>query len=175
MISQHQPHVFYRCVGLVILALLVFQIFETRSIAQQNQPNFAGEWKLNAQKSKSTTWFRSEVPDVLDIRHSGLKLKMRHPFSPLGDRDIYSYVIDGNERVANVSATGVVFKGKAYWDGNTVVIERHQQATDNDQPIEWFWRSRYSMSADGKVLVVDNERPGDPNSDFQSELIYEKQ
>jgi hypothetical protein len=80
----------------MILVWLAFQILGTKSLAQQAQPNLTGKWKLNTERSKSTTWFGLELHDVLEIEHSGLKLKMRHPTSTLHG-ETTSYLIDGKD------------------------------------------------------------------------------
>ena len=56
-------------------------------------------------------------------------------------------MIDGKERVANRSTEDGVTRAKAYWDGDTLVIQK-QQETDRGQVA---FVVRYTLSQDGKA------------------------
>jgi len=132
-------------------------------------PDLTGTWKLNPSMSKIDTFGFGSSPDVLVVKHSGANLTMRHSTSPLGG-ETYSYVIDGKEHLAKFTKKNEFTQANAYWDGNTLVIEKHHQTKIGDFPWpEVFVTSRYSLSADGETLSVVNE------AGYHAVLIYDKQ
>jgi len=95
--------------------------------------------------------------------------------SPNGiDSNKYVYVVDGKQHLS-CSSQNSMYQAKAYWDGETLVIEKEQQNGNNYPPLHNYWTSRYSLSSDGKVLAVNNQRGALPKDGFHSELIYDKQ
>jgi hypothetical protein len=145
----------------------------TTSLAQQAQaPDLSGKWKLNKDRSKSPTWFGVERGEILEIKQSGLKVHMQRLKHSL-DENNYSYVIDGKLHESYLSPQAE-YQAKTYWDGSTLVIEKQQRSRDGGRSLDIAWTSRYSLSSDGKILVVNNQHTR-PNDGFKSEVIYDKQ
>jgi hypothetical protein len=91
---------------------------------------------------------------------------MKHMFS--GRSEIYSYVTDGKERVANRSSQDGEMRAKTYWDSDTLVVEKHQAGV--------LWVSRYTLSQDGKCLAVTHSvNKSSFSNAFDESLTYEKQ
>lgn len=68
-----------------------------------------------------------------------------------GGRETEYYVTDGQERVALPDSHGIQLRAKAYWDGNTLVIEKRREGEDFGVSV---YTMRYELSADGKILHV---------------------
>ena len=113
--------------------------------AQQTKPDLSGTWKLKPSKSKLDV-DHPVVPDKCKINHSEPRLVMVYTF-PVSS-ETYSYMTDGEERVVNSSSQNGVTRAKAFWDGDTLVIEgRNDRARVS-------WIDRYTLSQDGRNLVV---------------------
>ena len=133
--------------------------------AQQAQPDLTGTWKINLNKSKLGPR-HGPGSDSYIIKHLEPRIEMEHRF--FGRSEIYSYVTDGGERVANRSSVDGKTSAKTYWDGDTLVIEKHQRGI--------FWVSRYTLSQDGQTLAVTHHNNKSWFSDaFDESLTYEKQ
>jgi hypothetical protein len=132
--------------------------------AQQAKPILAGTWKLNLSKSRLAPQHPRES-DIYKIRQSEPRLEVIHIFS--GRSETYSYVTDGKERVANRSVQDGELRAKAYWDGDTLVIDKQQGSA---------WTSRYSLSHDGKSLIVTQHITRSAfSAPFDEFLTYDKQ
>src|SRR6266404_1974616 len=113
------------CSRIVILLWLAPYLLVAEGPSKQPMPDLTGTWKLNAKSSKQGAIHGSEM---LEIKHSGTVLKIRHR-NPSGD-NTYSYVIDGKEGVAKFATDGVT-TAKTYWEGDTLIIESHHH--DNNR------------------------------------------
>ena|SRR5450631_883282 len=151
----------------IVPIILAFSLclVATRVSAQQAKPNLTGTWKLNLNKSKLAPR-HGPGGDSYIIKHSEPRLEIDHMFS--GRSEIYSYVTDGKERVASRSQQDGETRAKTYWDGDTLVIEKHQAGS--------FWVSRYTLSQDAKSLTVTHavDKSSFGNA-FDESLTYEKQ
>lgn len=157
-----------RRITFTVLALLFWSVVVNVS-AQQARPNLTGTWKLNLNKSKLAMQ-HGTGGDLYKIKHLEPRLEMIHTFS--GGGETYSYVIDGKERVANRSMEDGVTRARAYWDGDTLVIQK-QQETDRGQVA---FVVRYTLSQDGKSLAVTHHVNRSPfSAAFDESLTYEKQ
>jgi hypothetical protein len=150
--------------SLIFLALLLCCV-ATRASGQQAKPNLNGTWKLNRSESKLAPK-HGPGSDRYKIKHSEPRIKMEHTF-PDGQSETYSYMTDGKERVANRSPLDGETRAKAYWDGDTLVIEKHQKDS--------IWMSRYTLSQEGKSLAVTHHvNKSSFSSAFDESLMYEK-
>jgi hypothetical protein len=143
MDSSLRVPIYFR-ITLISLALL-FCYVPTPVSAQQTKPDLSGTWKLKHSKSKLDV-DHPILSDECKINHSEPRLVMVFTFPQ--SSMIYSYMTDGEERVANSSSQNGVTRAKAYWDGDTLVIEgRNERSGDS-------WTARYPLSQDGRNLVV---------------------
>ena len=86
--------------------------------------------------------------------------------------DTYHYVTDGKEHVAKRSLVNGETRAKAYWDDDTLVIEKRQEVAQRDSS----WVVRYTLSQDGKSLAVTHHVNKSSFSDaFDLSLTFEKQ
>jgi hypothetical protein len=155
-------------ITLIILAFLFCSV-ATHVSAQQAKPNLTGTWKLNLSKSKLAPQ-HGPGGDRYKIKHSEPRLEMEHTF--YGRSETYSYMTDGKERVANRSPQDGETRAKAYWDGDTLVIEKHQETGRAGI----IWMSRYTLSQDGKSLAVTHHvNKSSFSAAFDESLTYEKQ
>jgi hypothetical protein len=137
--------------------------------AQQTKPNLSGTWKLNLGRSKLAALQRRGSSEYR-IKHSEPRLVMEHVFD--GRSETYSYMTDGKERVANTSLQGLVTRAKAYWEGGTLVIGKHQETSIGEATSI----RRYTMSQDGQSLIVTEHVNQSPfSSAFDQLLFYQKQ
>ncbi len=135
----------------------------THVSAQQTKPDLTGTWKLNLSESRLAAQ-RLRESDLYRIKHLEPRLEMVH------ESETYRYVTDGKERVANTSQLGVT-RAKAYWDGDTMVIEKHQDIGGGAN-----WICRYTLSQDGKsLLVTEHVSKSSFGAAFEESLTYEKQ
>jgi hypothetical protein len=110
--------------SLAILAFFCCLVLR-HSFAQQRKPDLGGTWKLNLSSSRFALQ-RKPAGDTYKIKHAEPRLKVEYLFD--GRSETYSYIVDGKERVANRSVLDGETRAKAYWDGDTLVIEKHQDA-----------------------------------------------
>jgi len=85
-----------------------------------------------------------------------------------------SYVIDGKERLADFAADSVTM-AKTYWEGDTLVIESNNHDNNRGFAADTSLNSRYTLSADQKILAVVVRGVKGPVSGSRAELIYERQ
>jgi hypothetical protein len=157
------------CAIRVILAFLVFTSAGHAS-AQQAKPNLTGTWKLNASKSKLAPQHERGI-DLYKIKHSEPRVEMLHMFD--GRSEPYFYLTDGKERIANRSEQDGDLRAKTYWDGDTLVIEKHQELGPGSGTV---WTSRYTLSQDGQSLIVTQHFKKSSIGSVPDEyLVYEKQ
>jgi hypothetical protein len=139
------------------------------SFAQHQRPNLSGTWKLNLGSSKVAPQHKREG-DAYKINHAEPRLKVEHLFE--GRSEAYSYIVDGKERVANKSALDGETRAKAYWEGETLVIEKHQDAA----PGVTTWVSRYSLSQDMQTLrIAQRVTRSSFTPPFDELLVYDRQ
>ncbi len=182
------------------LFLLMLAVFPCQTHPQSGEPvqhgpalpNLSGAWELNLKMSKFEGIGFRTPPTLLVVEHSGAKVSMRHTASAKNGRSL-SYVIDGKEHFVNFTGDEVTY-ARAYWDGNTLVIENHQQihtknpnaASNRMSPsgppaseaaggTETFVTSRYLLSADGKTLTVVDQSTRPPDTGYHAVFIYDKQ
>jgi len=150
-------------VTVVTLASLSCSLSQN-ALTQQAKPNLTGSWKLNLSNGKVAP---HHMPDLYRIKHSDSRLEMVQTVE--GRSESFFYVVDGKDRVTNMSGQ---VRAKAYWDGDTVVIEKHLVI---DAGVR-IWTSRYRLSEDGKSLVVAiHTKDSSFNDIFDESLTYEKQ
>src|ERR1035441_4083847 len=141
--DSHSPVVpIHSRITLMVLAFLFCSV-ATHVSAQQAKPNLSGTWKVNLSKSKPAPQ-HGPGSDRYKIKHLEPRIEMEHAFD--GRSETYSYMTDGKERVANRSPQDGETRAKAYWDGDTLVIEKHQEIG----PRGSVSMSRYILSQDGK-------------------------
>ena len=140
----------------------------TPSLAQQQKPNLSGTWRFNLKSSKLGPHSRRDV-DSFKIKHIEPQLEVVHVFD--GRSLAFSFVVDGKEHVA---ANRPTFDGetraKAYWDGETLVIEKYQDHGRGSQ-----WVSRYNLAQDGNSLTISQHITRSPDGPFDETRIYDKQ
>jgi len=149
---------------LSLLVALVCWFTFTESFGQQQRPDLSGTWKLNLKASKLAP---AHETDACQIKHAEPLIEVRCSFH--GRNELYSYMTDGKERIANISADGTI-RAKTYWDGETLVIEKRQDRGDT------AWVSRYRLSQDAKVLeLTQHITKSAVRSPFDESLYYDKQ
>jgi hypothetical protein len=139
-------------------------------LAQQVKPNLTGKWKINLSKSKLAPQHGPGI-DRYKIKHSEPRVEMDHLFNSGGET--YSYVIAGKKRIVNTSLQDGPTRARAYWDGDTLVIEK-QREIGSVGVSEWI--DRYTLSQDGKSLVVIlHANKSSFSAAIDESLIYERE
>jgi hypothetical protein len=157
----------------VVVVILVLLCWGTHDgMGQQSKPNLSGTWKLNSAKTEHPQWWRETRDYACVIEHSESKVSMTH-ISQSGNQTDF-YLTDGKEHIARSPHHDEQLRAKAYWDGNTLVIESHREAGDFRVSV---WTSRYELSQDGKTLQVSEHFLKSPSSDkpFDVFRTFEKQ
>jgi len=138
------------------------------SLGQQLKPNLTGTWKINLKSSKLAPAHPPEQHERYKIRHAEPRLEVTHSFN--GRSEVIAYVTDGKERVVHRSLDEGPIRAKAYWEGETLVIEKHQ-----DQ-VNCSWVSRFSLSQDGKSLgIAQHVAASTLSGPFDESLVYDKE
>jgi hypothetical protein len=154
---------------LIILGSL-FCSASTHVSAQQAKPNLTGTWKINLSKSKLAPQHGPGI-DRYKIKHSEPRVEMEHTFN--GRSETYTYMTDGKERMANGSLQDGATRAKTHWDSDTLVIEKKQAIGSVGA---FVWISRFTLSQDGKSLVVTQHASKSSfGAAFDESLIYEKE
>jgi hypothetical protein len=113
--------------------------------------NFSGDWKLNVSKSD---FGQMPAPSSMTqkVTHEDPKLKVAvKSSSERGDFEYeMNYTTDGQESTNEIR--GNPMKSIVKWDGDVLVIESKGRFGDN----EFTMRSRWTLSADGKTLTIEN-------------------
>ncbi len=119
----------------------------------ESRPNFTGTWVMNAGKSD---WGGLETPDILRyvIRHNGGNLVLVSTQDSTSKRMEMS--TDGQERLTEEDAESEIW-ARLYWDGKTLVWEGRRKAKPAHQVQPVRWTSRWSLSEDGKRLLVKRQ------------------
>jgi hypothetical protein len=152
---------------LVIVLGLLCCFAAKRLAAQSVKPNLSGTWELNVSKSKLSRLHRAGT-DRYKIRHSDPRLMMEHTY-PSGNTDTSYYTTDGKQGLPNPQYWQEL--AKAYWDGDTLVIEKHQETSQ----VSITWMYRYTLSRDGHSLAVTRHVTKNSfSADLDESLIYEK-
>ena len=153
----------------IMFIFLVFVVsFATHSSAQEAKPNLSGTWKLNVSKSKLAPLHHSE-DDWYRIKHTEPKMDVVHTLD--GIRQVSFYVIDGKERLANMTAKHGEIWAKAYWDVDTLVVERHQEIVASGLILHSASTSRITLSRDRQSMTVNHLML---NGSFDESLTYER-
>ena len=158
-------------IALIILAFLLCSVV-THVSAQQTKPNLTGTWLLNRSKSKLSP---HHVPGSVryKIKHSEPRIEMTLLF--LGRTETYTYMTDGKERAARLSLQEGAMQAKAYWESDTLVIEKHY-AIPSQTVGASVSISRYTLSRDGKSLAIaSHANKSSLGAAFDESLTFEKQ
>ncbi len=157
-----QPVFLKSCITIISLAFSFCSIPIYVS-AQQAKPDLSGKWKLKPSKSK----FEGYHAEECRINHSEPRLVMMWTLPISTETD--SYITDGQERVVNSSSQNGVTRGKAYWDGDTLVVEGRNDRSG------WNWIGRYTLSQDARSLVVtEHLNKSSVGPAFDELLTFEK-
>jgi hypothetical protein len=74
--------------------------------------------------------------------------------------------------MANVPGQSAAIRCKAYWDGDTVVIDKNQDSGDFGTT---SWTSRYSLSQNGKTLaIIEHVARSAFSASFDETLVYDR-
>ena len=157
----------FRSLTLFVILVFFYCLGLRHSFAQQQKPNLSGTWKLNLRDSKFSFQHKRES-DTYKIKHAGPRLEVAHLFD--GRSQLTTYLTDGKERFVNWSSEDGALRAKAYWDGDTLLIEKHQDLGDTT------WVSRYSLSQDGKSLRITHRVIRSSfSAAFDQSLVYDKE
>jgi len=152
---------------LPVIVAFITCLISTDSVGQQQKPDLSGTWRLNLKASKLAPEHPRDT-DTYQIKHTEPRIEVRHLFN--GRSELYSYITDGKERIVNMSVQDGPLRAKASWDGDTLVIEKHQERGDTT------WVSRYKLSQDAKTLeLTQHVSKSALSSPFDESLFYEKQ
>jgi hypothetical protein len=158
-------------VAFMLVSLLVVCILPTKGFSQQPTPDLSGEWKLNAKASRQGAIRGSEL---LQIEVSGNAVKMGHPHGAKDKKWLSSLVIDGKEHLLTYAMDDRTM-AKAYWEGETLVIENHHHDNNRTFVEDIYFKYRYALSADPKNLIVTVEGMRPPVAGLRADLVYERQ
>jgi hypothetical protein len=151
-----------------ILVVLALWFVVTHVSAQLAKPNLSGTWELNPTKSKLLRVHRGGT-DRYKITHSEPQLWMEHTYSSRSETS--RSTTDGTPMPTDPDHRDVL--AKAYWDGGTLVIERHYEIDEGR--FRFTWVGRYKLSQDGQSLAVTQHVTRNSFSlDLDESLVYDK-
>jgi hypothetical protein len=133
------------------------------------QPNFSGEWKMNAAKSNFAPLPQPDRLVRKIVQHdSHLKIRTTQFGQQREIVTDLAYTTDGAE-CKNV-IRGQQFTGNARWDGDTLSIESKRAV----QGMEIVQTERWTLSADGRTMTIANNVET-PQGAFDITIVLEKQ
>lgn len=136
-----------------------------------DKPNFSGIWKLDAPQSD----FGPQTPPgqaQYVIRHVGSKLSFN--YTQDGHTSRVDITPDNEERVTS-STEDINTWTRAYWSGDTLVLQsRERRKFGTQEATGAGWTSRWSLSGDGKRLIIDRTLKNGEHEATQR-IVYVKQ
>lgn len=116
---------------------------------QAKRPDFSGKWKVNVAKSRYIKPHKGGA-ETYKIKQTDRRLEVTRR-SDFGI-DTYYHTLDGKEEPQLSDPEGLKLRTKAYWDGDTLVIETKQDINSK----ETRSMGRYALSADGQLLTINS-------------------
>lgn len=151
-------------------ALIALSLCFVIAASAADKPDFSGKWKLNASKSDLG---QMPVPDKweMTVEHKEPNLKSTTvTVGQMGERTMEAvYKTDGTE-TTNKGFGDSETKSTAKWDGSVLAITTNMEFQGNKMTME----SRWSLSADGKVMTVDQTMKSD-RGEFTLKRVLDKQ
>jgi hypothetical protein len=145
----------------------VVALFAAMVLAAQayGAPNLTGVWKLNLAKSD---YGPVPPPETMTrtINHNDPSLQIStYQKGAQGEATTeLKYTTDGKPAENKGS------KGTAAWDGNKLVVDSVREMQGAELKFHEVW----SLSADGKVLTINNHLTA-PQGEFDLTLVFDKQ
>jgi hypothetical protein len=162
------PHARLISTAPYFILVVLFAFAGRPATAQEAKPNLTGTWNLNLAKSKLAD-AHPHRSDSYEIKHQEPKIVVVHNFG--ASSETFFYVVDGKERLARLGSNGDQIRAKAMWEGASLVLEKRQTLVPRDT----LWTSRYTLSEDGKSLVITHHVKqstfGSPGDEW---LVYDK-
>lgn len=155
----------------IVVSSLLVCILPTEGVSQQSTTDLSGEWRLNAKASRQGAIRGSEL---LEMEVSSDVVKMGYQKGAKDKKWLSSLVIDGKEHLLTCAMNDRTM-AKAYWEGDTLVIENHHHDNNRTFLEDTYFKYRYALSADQKSLVVTVEGMRPPVAGLRADLVYEKQ
>ncbi|HEY0776422.1 MAG TPA: hypothetical protein VGD56_00520 [Gemmatirosa sp.] len=143
----------------------------TASTTAAKPPNMSGTWELNVAKS---TFGPQGAPTkaTMTLTQVGDKITTTQAMeSAMGNATNTMHHTIGVATTDTVNGGGqqMPFTSTARWDGTTLVVEGKATMQGTDIPVV----SRYTLSPDGKQLVVD-QVVTTPMGELPSHFVYDK-
>ncbi len=151
----------------VLAALAVIVLAAIPAMAAN--PNFSGEWKMNAGKSD----FGPMPPPEKMLRkieqtEGSISLTTTQS-GPQGERTTNTtWKTDGSDQTVKMGNSEV--KGTAKFEGGALVITSKREV----QGMEIGQKETWKLSEDGKVINITNQL-STPQGDFEVKIVLEKQ
>jgi hypothetical protein len=159
------------------VALALFVMVAASVAAASAKVNFSGTWVLDAAKSEG---LRGPSSVTMTVKQDGDKLDVTRKITDQqGDRTTSdTYTADGKEGEFTMQMMGNSQKGKrtVKWsaDGSTLEIKETATIERQGQTFDIETVSKWSLSADGKTLTVDQSRTT-PQGTQASKRVFNKQ
>jgi len=154
-----------------IRLLLIPIVLLVALTALADTPNFSGIWKIDLEKSD----FGPQTPPnsaEYVVRHVGATIAFN--YTQDGKTIRVDLTPDNEERITSTTAETAVWT-KCYWSGNVLVIEsRERQRFGTQASTGIAWTSRWSLSPDGKELLID-KKLHTSEGEFDQKVVCEKQ
>ncbi|PWU00969.1 MAG: hypothetical protein C5B51_24065 [Terriglobia bacterium] len=118
----------------------------------QSKPNFSGTWKLNFEKSDFGSLARPAAL-INKIAHREPDIELTMTEVSAGGETVTKalFTTDGKENLN--SARGNTVRSKQWWEGSVLVTEAQGTLAGT----RFTGKSRWSLSADGKVLTIERD------------------
>jgi hypothetical protein len=149
----------------------------------QEKVNFSGTWVLDKSQS-DVSQLMGLSDDAEKVRNAGMTMVVDQHGSNLrvnrtlrtqsGERkEIHIYKIGGGQ-TTNTGARGETVVGRAFWEGDKLVIVSTRTWRVLLKDVSTESRGVWSLSPDGKSLTITAEVRG-PHGDHRGKVVFDKQ
>jgi len=134
-------------------------------------PNFSGIWKMDPARSDFGPQTPPESAEYV-VRHVGATISFN--YTQDGKTMRVDLIPDNEERISSTTAETAVWT-KSYWSGSVLVIEsRERQRFGTQAGTGIGWTSRWSLSPDGKELLIE-KKLHTSDGEFTQKVVFVKQ
>jgi hypothetical protein len=151
-------------------AVLLLMVAATALAQTPAKPNLTGTWNMDLEKS-SFGGLEAPLSARYLIRHLGSKLEMQYEQD--GKITRVDVTPDGEEHVLE-TGPDTENLARVYWSGAVLVFEGRIRPMTSSNALPVKWTSRWTISADKKVLTIDRHIAAEQTS-VDQKVVFEKQ
>ena len=165
------------------IVALVLALPGASNISAQQQPNFSGTWVLDkSQSDVSQLMGLSDDPEkarnasmTMVVEQQGSNLRVTRVMKTQSEerKEIHTYKI-GSGETTNTGFRGETVIGRAFWEGNQLVIVSTRTWKVFLKEVSIESRGVWSLSPDGKNLTIAAQ-VNSPRGEQRGKVVFDKQ